>query len=89
MLVRIWPGWTSHQCVDAYEKLLQEEIFAGVAARNIYRLGDIKSFRRKLEAEVEFITIMSFASLAAVREFGGEATTWRLCQPSSLASHEV
>jgi hypothetical protein len=72
MIIRIWHGWTSHQYADAYEELLREEIFVGIAAHNIRGLRDIKLLRRKQEAEVEFITIMSFASLAAVREFAGE-----------------
>ena len=67
MIIRIWHGWTSDQYADAYEELLREEIFVGIAARNIRGLRDIKLLRRKLEAEVEFITITSFASLAAVR----------------------
>ena len=72
MIIRIWHGWTSHQNADAYEELLREEIFVGIAARNIRGFRDIKLLRRKLESEVEFITIMSFDSLAAVREFAGE-----------------
>ena len=65
MIIRIWHGWTSHQFADTYEDLLREEIFVGIAARNIRGLRDIKLLRRKLEVEVEFITIMSFSSLAA------------------------
>jgi hypothetical protein len=72
MIIRIWHGWTSDQDADAYEELLREEIFVGIAARNIRGFRDIKLLRRNLESEVEFITIMSFASLAAVREFAGE-----------------
>jgi len=72
MIVRIWHGWTLSQDADAYEELLREEIFVGIAARNIPGFRDIKLLRRKLESEVEFITIMSFDSLAAVREFAGK-----------------
>jgi hypothetical protein len=71
MIIRIWHGWTSFENADAYEALLREEIFAGIAGRKIAGLGDIKLLRRELEAEVEFITIMSFANLAAVRDFAG------------------
>ena len=72
MIIRIWHGWTSYQNADAYEELLREEIFVGIAARNIRGFRDVKLLRCKLESEVEFITIMSFESLSAVREFAGE-----------------
>jgi len=72
MIIRIWHGWTSHHDADAYEKLLREEIFVGIAARSIRGFRGIKLLRRQLESEVEFITIMSFDDLDAVREFAGE-----------------
>ena len=33
MISRIWHGWTLAENADAYERLLREEIFAGIAAR--------------------------------------------------------
>lgn len=72
MIIRIWHGWTSHHDADAYEKLLREEIFVGIAARSIRGFRGIKLLRRQLESEVEFITIMSFDDLDAVREFAGQ-----------------
>ena len=72
MIIRIWHGWTSHQDADTYEELLREEVFVGIVARSIRGFRNIKLLRRKLESEVEFITIMTFDSLAAVREFAGE-----------------
>ena len=38
MICRIWHGWTKPENADAYERLLREEIFAGIAARAIPRL---------------------------------------------------
>ena len=57
MIIRIWHGWTSHQDTDACEELLREEVFVGIAARSIRGFRDIELLRRKLESEVEFITI--------------------------------
>ena len=75
MIIRTWHGWTAHQYADAYEELLQEEIFVGITARNIHGLRDIKLLCRQLEAKVEFITIMSFASIASEtrKAFYGQA----------------
>jgi heme-degrading monooxygenase HmoA len=72
MILRIWHGWTSLANADAYEHLLREEIFVGIAGRNIRGYRGIKLLRRQVGSEVEFITIMSFDSLDAVKEFAGQ-----------------
>ena len=71
MIVRIWHGWTSAANADTYENLLREEIFEGIAGREITGYRGIKLLRREIAGEVEFITIMSFENLNAVREFAG------------------
>ena len=72
MICRIWHGWTTPQNADPYEKLLNEEIFAGIAAKGIAGFRGVKLLRRDLGVEVEFVTLMLFDSLDAVREFVGE-----------------
>ncbi len=73
MVVRIWHGWTTAANADAYERLLQEEIFPGIAAKEVAGYREIQLLRRTLETgEVEFITIMWFESLDAVKTFAGE-----------------
>lgn len=71
MIARLWHGWTSHSDADAYETLLREEIFVGIERRAIPGFRSIRLLRREVGDEVEFITIMEFDSLGAVREFGG------------------
>jgi heme-degrading monooxygenase HmoA len=71
MIVRIWHGWTSGAHADTYENLLREEIFVGIAGRNIRGYQGMKLLRRQVASEVEFITIMAFDSLDAVKEFAG------------------
>ena len=72
MISRIWHGYTTPENADAYEDLLKEEIFVGIRDRNIRGFREIQLFRRSLEDEVEFITVMWFDSLDAVRLFAGE-----------------
>lgn len=72
MISRIWHGYTSLNNADAYENLLKEEIFVGISGRNIKGYQGIQLLRRNLVNEVEFITIMWFDSLEAVRLFAGE-----------------
>ena len=88
MIERLWYGWTAPEDADEYERLLCEEIlpgFAGDLGEGLrgYRVlrrdrgGDDGSGedgdREDAEAEeVEFVTVMRFDSLDAVREFAGE-----------------
>ena len=72
MISRIWHGWTTPDNADKYEALLREEIFVGIQKRRISGFKNIQLLRREIEAAVEFVTIMEFDSLDAVREFAGE-----------------
>ncbi len=72
MICRIWHGYTTQENADAYETLLRNEIFAGIQNREIKGYRGIQLLRRKLEDTVEFITIMWFESIEAVRTFAGE-----------------
>jgi len=72
VIVRIWHGWTSPANADAYEDLLREEIFTGIAGRRLQGYHGIELLRRAVGAEVEFVTLMRFDSLDAVRAFAGE-----------------
>jgi hypothetical protein len=69
---RIWHGWTSKENADKYQKLLNEEVFPGIEAKNIKGYKSIELFRSDLSDEVEFVTIMTFESLQNVIEFQGE-----------------
>ena len=71
MIGRIWHGWTRPENADKYERLLKEEIFPGIAAKKVAGYRGIQLFRRPLENEIEFITIMWFDSLDSVVEFVG------------------
>ncbi|HBY97679.1 MAG TPA: antibiotic biosynthesis monooxygenase [Chloroflexi bacterium] len=72
MISRVWHGWTTPGNADAYEALLKNEIFVGIQSRQIAGYRGIHLFRRTLEDEVEFVTVMWFDSLEAVRDFAGE-----------------
>jgi heme-degrading monooxygenase HmoA len=72
MISRIWHGWTTPSNANKYETLLKEEIFVGIHGRQIRGFKSIQLLRRDVGNEVEFVTIMVFDSLNAVREFAGE-----------------
>lgn len=72
MISRIWHGWTTPQNADTYETLLKKEIFVGIQDRHIRGFKGIQLLRREVNHEAEFVTIMTFESLDAVREFAGE-----------------
>jgi heme-degrading monooxygenase HmoA len=72
MISRIWHGYTTADKADAYENLLKSEIFSGIKSRQIPGYRGIQLLRRDMGAEVEFITVMWFDLLDAVRLFAGE-----------------
>lgn len=73
MIGRVWHGWTKVENADEYERLLKEEIFPGIAEREVSGYRGIQLFRRPIEdGEVEFVTIMRFDSWEAVKRFSGE-----------------
>jgi heme-degrading monooxygenase HmoA len=70
---RIWHGWTKVENADEYERLLKEEIFPGIAEKEVSGYSRIQLFRGPIEdGEVEFVTIMRFDSWEAVKRFSGE-----------------
>ena len=71
MIIRIWHGWTAPGNADAYEALLKEEIFTGIANRRIEGYRGIELLRREGVGEVEFITIMRFDAMASICRFAG------------------
>ena len=85
MIGRIWHGWTTPEKADAYEALLRHEIFSGIEARQIAGFQGIRLLRRDLGAEVEFVTIMWFDSLDAVRAFAGEDYEVAVVPPAARA----
>jgi len=72
MIVRVWHGWTTPENADAYERLLREEIFPGIAAKGVAGYRGIHLLRCEGDGEVEFQTVMWFDALADVVAFAGE-----------------
>lgn len=72
MISRIWHGWTTRENADAYERIVQAEVFKGIEAMGIKGLHGIHLLRRDVEDGVEFVTIMWFDSLDDVKAFQGE-----------------
>ena len=72
MISRIWHGWAAPANADAYESLLKSEIFVGIQDRRIVGYHGIQLFRRNVADEVEFVTVMWFDTIDAVRAFAGE-----------------
>ena len=85
MIARLWRGWTTPANADAYERLLQEEIFRGIAGRSIPGYRGIELFRRDDGDLVEFVTLMRFDSLDAVRAFAGQDYSAAVVPPAARA----
>lgn len=71
MIARIWHGWTTLENAAVYAALLQTEILPGIASRQVKGYRGVHLLRRDLKSEVEFVTILWFETIDAVREFAG------------------
>jgi hypothetical protein len=85
MISRVWHGWTTPANADAYEALLKSEIFTGIQDRQIAGYRGIHLFRRNLGDEVEFVTVMWFDTIEAVRVFAGEDYEVAVVPPKARA----
>src|SRR5438270_12947866 len=71
MIARIWHGWTKRADAEAYEEMLRNEIFPSIAARNIEGYHGAELFISDDCDEVEFVTLLRFDSMDAVKKFAG------------------
>jgi antibiotic biosynthesis monooxygenase (ABM) superfamily enzyme len=85
MITRIWRGWTTPERATSYQSLLLDEIFPGIANRDIAGYRGISLVRRDDGSEVEFATIMWFDSLASVRGFAGDNYEIAVVPPKARA----
>jgi antibiotic biosynthesis monooxygenase (ABM) superfamily enzyme len=85
MISRIWHGWTTPQNADAYEALLKTQIFPGIVAKRVPGFLRIELLRRPAGDEVEFVTVMWFASMDAVKSFAGAQWDVAVVPPAARA----
>lgn len=69
MIARIWHGYTKPEHADSYESMLRPELLPGISAANGFRGSYL--LRRTSGDEIEFITVMFWESLDAVRAVAG------------------
>ena len=72
MIARIWHGWTRPADAKTYEDLLRDEIFPGIARREIKGYLGADLFINEDRDEVEFVTLLRFDSMEAVKQVAGE-----------------
>lgn len=69
MIARVWHGYTKPEHADSYEAMLKPELLPGISKKKGYRGSYL--LRRNNGAEVEFITIMLWESIDAIRAAAG------------------
>src|SRR5207248_10106245 len=75
MIARIWHAWTKRTDAKTYENMLRDKILPSIAARNVNGYRGAELFIREDENETEFITLLRFDSMDAVKEFAGADET--------------
>jgi len=69
MIARVWHGYTKPEHAAAYEAMLKPELLPGIGKVKGYRGSYL--LRRDRGGEVEFITIMLWDSVDAIRAVAG------------------
>lgn len=69
MIARVWHGYTKPEHADSYEAMLKPELLPGIGKKKGYRGSYL--LRRNAGAEVEFITILLWDSIDALRAAAG------------------
>jgi heme-degrading monooxygenase HmoA len=70
VIARIWRGWTTREDADGYEGHLKPELLPGLS--NVQGFRGSYLLRRVEGEEVEFVTIILWDSIEAVRAVTGE-----------------
>lgn len=70
MIARVWHGATKPEHAEAYEAMLKPELLPGLSKVPGFRGSYF--LRRDLGFEVEFVTIIFWESLEALKAFAGE-----------------
>lgn len=71
MIARIWHGYASTvEHADAYEAMLKPELLPGLSRVPDYRGGYL--LRRQAGDEIEFVTILVWDSIDAIKAVAGE-----------------
>lgn len=69
MIARIWHGYTKPEHADAYESMLKPELLPGISKAEGYKGSYL--LRREVRDEVEFITVILWDSIDAIRAVAG------------------
>jgi heme-degrading monooxygenase HmoA len=69
VIARIWHGYTKPEHADAYEAMLKPELLPGISKAKGYKGSYL--LRRDAGKEVEFVTIMLWESIDAIRALAG------------------
>ena len=69
MIARVWRGYTKRDDADTYEAMLKPELLPGLGQVAGYRGSYL--LRRPVGEEVEFVTIILWDSLDAIRAVAG------------------
>ena len=72
MIARVWHGWTRVADAPAYEEMLRNEIFPAIADRKIKGYHGAELFMHEEGDEVEFMTLLRFDTMDAVKQFAGD-----------------
>jgi antibiotic biosynthesis monooxygenase (ABM) superfamily enzyme len=85
MICRIWRGRTTDGKAQTYEQILRDQVIPEIESRRIPGFLSMDLMKRPLGDMVEFLTIMWFDNLDAVKNFAGEDYDFAYVPPEGRA----
>src|SRR5580704_12381446 len=75
MIARICRGSTKRTDAKTYENMLRDKIFPSIASRHLEGYRGAECVICEGDSETEFVTLLRFDSMDAVKEFAGADET--------------
>jgi heme-degrading monooxygenase HmoA len=69
VIARIWHGYTKPEHADVYQSMLKPQLLSGISKAEGYKGSYL--LRREVGDEVEFITVILWDSIDAIRAVAG------------------
>lgn len=85
MICRIWHGWTSHANADTFEHVVKSEVLPPLHAKQVGGFRGVQILRLARAGQTEFVHMLWFDDMAAVRELAGEQYEKPMLSPKAQA----
>lgn len=85
MICRVWHGWTAHTDADTFEHVVRSEVLPTLQAKKVPGYRGAQILRLARAGQTEFVHMLWFDDMDAVRALAGEAYDRPMLTPEAHA----